>query len=472
MERRLHLTFLNELLGSSLTGSPVGAGNVFNRAAAADGTTFADDLASLMANNDTLTLDTGSLPPGSSSLYHANGRTLVASFNQGAGKIVFLGWDWNDAQPAGTQLGGWANVMESAIALKGTNTVVPPIITVQPRDTSITAGGAVSLSVLAVGTPPLGFQWRLNGTNLAGATGTTLVLSNISTNDAGAYEVVITNAAGTVTSRSAILTVQPAIDRFVFDPIASPKYTNWPFTVTVRAIDDASNVVHLFNSTVSFNSSVTVFPGVSGVFTNGVWRGLLMITNEASGVVLNVDDGSGNTGSSAAFDVTQPMLSITQHPQGLTADFGATITLSVAGTGSINPVNYQWLRSGVPLPNATGSTLMLNNATRSHGGAYSAVVSDTGGSLLSSNAIVRVRVPQRFQPPVRLDNGDLRLRFGDQDGGLLSPGDLIHFRIDGTTDLVQWQRLTNALVLTNGVIELLDSEAMTLPYRFYRVFEE
>lgn len=466
------LTFLNELLGSTLTGSPIGAGSMFGRTAAADGTTFGDDPANLAANNDTLTLDTSSLPAGSASLYEANGRTLVATFDQGAGKIVFLGWDWNDAQPAGTQLGGWANVMESAIALKGTNTVVPPIITVQPRDTSITEGGAVSLNVLAVGTPPLQFQWRLNGTNIAGATSATLVVSGVSTNDAGAYDVVITNAAGTTTSRQATLTVLPAIDQFVFDPIASPKYTNLPFEVTVRAVDGASNVVHLFNSTVSFSSSVTVFPMVSGVFTNGIWRGLIMITNEATGVTLSVDDGSGNTGTSGSFDVTQPLLSITQHPQGVIANFGDTITLTVAGTGSINPVNYQWLRGGAPLPGATQNMLVLSNANRASGGIYSAVVSDTGGSLMSSNAIVRVRVPQLVQHPLLLGNGTLRLRFGDQDGGLLGPGDLMHFRVDGTTNLINWQRLTNSLVLTNGMIELIDAEAAGLAHRFYRVLED
>ncbi len=53
--------------------------------------------------------------------------------------------------------------------------------------------------------PPMTFQWRKNGTNIAGATAAVLTISNVTTNDYGAYDCVITDQAGPVTSGSATL---------------------------------------------------------------------------------------------------------------------------------------------------------------------------------------------------------------------------------------------------------------------------
>ena len=61
-------------------------------------------------------------------------------------------------------------------------------------------GTNASFSVSALGAPPLGYQWRLNGANLAngaritGATGTTLSLNALVVPDTGSYDVVVTNA--------------------------------------------------------------------------------------------------------------------------------------------------------------------------------------------------------------------------------------------------------------------------------------
>ena len=65
---------------------------------------------------------------------------------------------------------------------------------------------------LACGAAPLLYQWQHSGTNLPGATNAVLTLSNISTNDAGDYQVVITNSFGSITSAVATLTVlQPPV---------------------------------------------------------------------------------------------------------------------------------------------------------------------------------------------------------------------------------------------------------------------
>jgi hypothetical protein len=53
----------------------------------------------------------------------------------------------------------------------------------------------------------LSYQWRQNGTAIAGATGSSYTRSNAQAAHAGNYTLVATNVAGSVTSAVAVLTV-------------------------------------------------------------------------------------------------------------------------------------------------------------------------------------------------------------------------------------------------------------------------
>ena len=65
---------------------------------------------------------------------------------------------------------------------------------------TILLGGSGTLSINATGTTAITYQWRLNGSNLAGATGPSLVLNNVATNAGGLYTVLACNDWGCVTS--------------------------------------------------------------------------------------------------------------------------------------------------------------------------------------------------------------------------------------------------------------------------------
>ena len=62
-------------------------------------------------------------------------------------------------------------------------------------------------SVSAVGTLPLAYQWIHAGTNLSGATAASLLVPNPSVSDFGPYQVIVSNAGGSVTSSVANLTL-------------------------------------------------------------------------------------------------------------------------------------------------------------------------------------------------------------------------------------------------------------------------
>jgi len=82
-----------------------------------------------------------------------------------------------------------------------------PTVSVPPQSQTVEAGADVTLNVTVVGTPPLSYQWRRNGTALPGATNAMLNLLNVQTNQAGDYQAVITNSFGSVTTTVATLTV-------------------------------------------------------------------------------------------------------------------------------------------------------------------------------------------------------------------------------------------------------------------------
>jgi hypothetical protein len=85
---------------------------------------------------------------------------------------------------------------------------LPLILTNPPASQVIAVGGSVTFSAGASGDDPLAYQWQLNGTNLSGATSTSLAITNARLSDAGAYTVVVTDAIGwAITSPVAALTV-------------------------------------------------------------------------------------------------------------------------------------------------------------------------------------------------------------------------------------------------------------------------
>lgn len=146
-----------------------------------------------------------------------SGQTVSkVEFYQGATKLGEdasspYSYSWSGA-PAGSytltarsaDTGG--NVVTSAPVVITINPAAPAITT-QPQSQSVVAGGNVTFSVSVSGSAPFTYQWRKNGTNIAGATSPTLGLNNVQPQQAGSYSVAVTNAAGTVTSANANLTV-------------------------------------------------------------------------------------------------------------------------------------------------------------------------------------------------------------------------------------------------------------------------
>lgn len=107
-----------------------------------------------------------------------------------------------------TVAGTSGTLTAASIAVYGTAAVAaPPTIGAQPVASTANAGSSATFSVMATGQGPFTYQWKKDGTNISGATGATLTLSNLTSADAASYSVVVTNATGSTTSSAVALTV-------------------------------------------------------------------------------------------------------------------------------------------------------------------------------------------------------------------------------------------------------------------------
>jgi hypothetical protein len=107
-----------------------------------------------------------------------------------------------------TVTGTSGNVTSSAATLTVT---APPSITAQPSSKSVLTGQTATFSVAATGTATLTYQWSMSGVAISGATSATYTTPATTSADNGAqFTVTVTNAAGSVTSNPATLTVSAA----------------------------------------------------------------------------------------------------------------------------------------------------------------------------------------------------------------------------------------------------------------------
>ena len=85
----------------------------------------------------------------------------------------------------------------------------PPVINIQPQNLTILTGQNFSLTLAATGTS-LNYAWLNNNVRIPGATNSTYAIPAAQLTDAGNYTVIVTNPYGSVTSATAVVTVNAA----------------------------------------------------------------------------------------------------------------------------------------------------------------------------------------------------------------------------------------------------------------------
>src|SRR4030095_15338845 len=87
-----------------------------------------------------------------------------------------------------------------------------PVITNQPQSLTVFEGDSASFFVGVNVASNIFYQWRFGTSPIAGATNSSLTLSNVTLAQGGNYSVIVSNAfGGSTTSSNALLTVIPTI---------------------------------------------------------------------------------------------------------------------------------------------------------------------------------------------------------------------------------------------------------------------
>ena len=119
---------------------------------------------------------------------------------------------------------------------------VAPAITTQPASQTVSTGQKATFTVTATGTAPLSYQWQKNGTAIGGATAASYTTPATTAADNGdQFTVVVSNAAGSVTSSAAALTVSSVLvaPTITTQPVSQTVSTGQTATFTVTAAGTA-----------------------------------------------------------------------------------------------------------------------------------------------------------------------------------------------------------------------------------------
>ncbi len=256
------------------------------------------------------------------------------------------------------------------------NPAVAPTITTQPVNQTVTVGQTATFTVAAAGTAPLSYQWQKNGVNIAGATATSYTTPATTASDSGStFAVVVTNTAGTVTSATATLTVNPGPSITSLNPASG-------LVGTSVTINGANFGAAQGTSTVTFN-------GITATPTS--WSGASIVVPVPAGatagnVVVTV---GGVASNGVAFTVTVPVPSITNlNPA--TGLVGTPVTIAGANFGAAQGTSTVKFNGIVATPTSWSATSIVVPVPA---GATTGNVVVTVGGVASNGVAFTVTVP-------------------------------------------------------------------------------
>ncbi len=268
-------------------------------------------------------------------------------------------------------------VSNSAGSVTSSNAVLSvnaaPVITLQPASLTRNPGQAASFTVVATGDPAPTYQWRRNGINIAGATAATYSIASVATTHEGNYSVVVTNSLGSVTSSNAALNVSAA-PVITSQPASLTRNPGQAASFTVVATGDPSptyqwrrNGINIVGATASIYSIASVAVSHEGNYS-------VVVTNSLGSV----------TSINASLNVTSAPV-ITAQPTSLNRNPGQTASFTVVASGEPSPT-YQWRLNAINIAGATAATYSISSVASTHEGNYSVVVTNSAGTVTSSNA--------------------------------------------------------------------------------------
>jgi hypothetical protein len=360
-----------------LNGNPISGATSSSYTANASGSyTVVVTIASACSSTSIATVVTVNALPtatitASSATTFCQGGSVVLTANTGAG----LSYQWRlngnpisgatSSSYTANASGSYTVVVTNASTCSSTSTATVvtvnalPTATITPATaTTFCQGGSVVLN--ANTGAGLSYQWKLNGTNITGATS-----SSYTANTSGSYTVVVTNASScSSTSTATVVTVN-----------ALPTATITPATATTFC--QGGSVVLNANT----GTGLTYQWKLNGANITGATSS--SYTANASGsytvVVTNASTCSSTSTATVVTVNALPTATITPATATTFCQGGSVVLNANTGAG----LSYQWRLNGNPISGATSSSYTANAS-----GSYTVVVTNASTCSSTSTATV------------------------------------------------------------------------------------
>ena len=322
----------------------------------------------------------GNVPPGmnfsgltSSGIVNvvtANGAAVLSGTPTTPGTYTFqmIAYWYPNATGLSTSAKSYTvTVIQGAVTL--------PVLVSNPSSQTIITGSQLNLSVSVTGTA--NYQWQLNGVNIVGATQSSYSVTSATSVNAGTYTCLVSNSAGSVTSSPAVVTVVSAPVIVSSPPPTQSVAIGSNVTLYVLASGSTTpnyqwqfNGVSIFGATSSTLSLNSVSAANSGTYT--------CIVSNIAGSVSTIP---------SVLSVLANAPAILSNPTSQSATLGSTIVFSVSATSNAS-LTYQWNLNGVAIAGATSSSCIVKADSTSKAGNYTCVVTNSGGSVTTSPAVL------------------------------------------------------------------------------------
>jgi len=288
------------------------------------------------------------------------------------GSLTSADYDVIVSNPFGSVTSAVAHITLSGLA---------PSIEYAPTSQYACSGGTAWFWAGVYGASPLSAQWQFNGVDLPGATNGLLVLTNVSTAQAGPYVLVLSNAYGTLTSAVVTLTVDPAEPVVLRQPRCAAVLEGYSTSFEVEAFGCAP-------LTYQWRHNGADLPRATN---STLW--IVDAGSAAAGAYEVVVTGGSSSTTSAVVNlvVGQQSPIIGCQPVSATVPFGTNVTFSTCASGVPAP-SFQWLHEGQAIPGATNNALHLTAVGTNDAGDYSVIACNPAGAATSSVARLTVLV--------------------------------------------------------------------------------
>ncbi|MFC2111163.1 immunoglobulin domain-containing protein [Bacteroidota bacterium] len=255
-----------------------------------------------------------------------------------------------------------------------------PSITTQPANSTKCEGQSAQFNVTAGGTAPLTYQWYDINSPISGETGSSFLISPVTSSDAGNYYCKVTNSCGNQNSNTATLTVKSTVS-ITSQSGDSTKCSGNDMNFSVTATGTAPITYQWYNN------SGSIFGATASSYTKSN-----VISSDAGGYYCIATNSCGFASSTTKTLSVISLPAITSQSGNDTACIGQSATFSITASGT-QPLSYQWYKATTAISNANNNTFTISSVSATDAGIYHCEVTNSCGSVSSTSAVLLVNIP-------------------------------------------------------------------------------